>query len=378
MKNNRIWIAGASLALALTILGACGSRSGEKEYDKAVKAWNKGDLVQARTLFSKATGRLSGSNSKSMAFNKLGLVLWQLDEPEAAAAAFNDACALSETITEARLNLATAQFHTGDLDGAMKSLNMYLGEFPENKTALALKSLVAARKRDWTEASKDLYEAIEKDADNPALHNSLALMEVNGGQDPSRAISRLKKVIAAHPDYAPALYNLGVIHEQWLRDKDSALRYYQGYLQKAGDNGSHVAAARNAIARLKKQGNTPLPTAQTAETHYLRGTQLLKQEKHTEAIREFQKAVQTDSNHKGAYYNMGWASFQLKRYASAQQAFEQALRIDSAYKDARYMLAYALSKQGKWDAAEQQARELAKVDSQRGDVLLKHIATTRP
>ncbi len=369
---------GAGFALVLVMFVGCGGRSGEKEFNKAVKAWDKGNLVQARALFEKATARLSGNARKSTAFNKLGLVLWQLDEPQAAATAFSDACALSETITDAQLNLAIAQFYSDDLEGAARSINMYLGENPNNPAALALKSLMAAKKRDWAQSARLMAEAASDNPNDPAAQNALALAELNHGQGSTAAISRLKKITAAYPDYAPAQYNLGVIYEQWLQDKASALAYFRTYLEQAGDGGSHSDAARQAIARLSGQPALPkaVDTAAALE-HMKEGARLHSEGRHADAVEQFRKAVEADPGQKNAFYNMGLSYYSLKQYDEAAQACRSALGIDSGFADARYMLALSYVQQKNWDDAEREARELSKIDSKRGKELLTFISSAR-
>ncbi len=378
MKNKRIWVYGAGLALVLAMFAGCGGHSGEKEYNKAIKAWNKGNLVQARTLFEKATGRMSGNAKKSMALNKLGLVLWQLNEPQAAAEAFNDACLLSDTITDARLNLAMAQFHSGDLEGAAKSLSMYLGEYPETPNAMTLSSMIAAKKRDWNQSSRIMAKVAANQPNDPAAQNALALAELNQGNGSNQAIKRLKKTIATHPDYAPALYNLAVIYDQWLRDKTTARHYYQAYLQKAGDSGSHGDAATEAVARLGGDGSATTSTDPAEAVQFMKaGARLHSQKKYTEAVEEFKKAIAVDPRQKNAYYNMGLAYYSLRKYTEAAQACRNALSIDPRFADARYMLALSYVQQRQWDNAEREGRELSKIDQKRGKDLLDHIANAR-
>jgi len=379
MKDNKMLIYGAGTALVLAMFVGCGGRSGEREFNKAMSAWEKGKLVQARTLFEKSTARLSGNDKKSTAFNNLGLVLWQLDETDAAAAAFSDACTLSETITEARLNLAIAQFHSGNLDAAKMSLSMYLGENPNSSTALAMQSLIAAQKRDWAQASRLLNKSASADPANPALQNALALSEAKGGQSPGSAITRLKQLLSSHPDYAPALYNLAVIHDQMLHDNAAALSYYNSYLQKAGSNASHVEIAKAAVDRLNGRASSSSAAVDpvAAQRFLKEGDRLFGEKKYSDAFAQYRKAAAADPSLKEALYRTGLACFYLADYATVQDACRKALAIDSSYADARYLLAYSFFQQKKWDDAEREANALAKVDPKRGEDMLKHIAGAR-
>jgi len=370
---------GTGFALVLAMFVGCGGNDGEKEYEKAVKAWSKGNLVQARALFEKATARLSGNTRKAAAFNKLGQVLWQLDEPQAAAAAFDNACTLSDALTDARLNLALAQFHTGDLDGATKSVNMYLGANPDHVSARALKGFIAARQHDWPQSARLMAEVASASPNDPAAQNALALAELNQGQGSAKAITRLQKITAAYPDYPPALFNLGMIHEQWLHDHSAAIRYYKAYLQQAGNDAPHAAAARDAVARLSDpQQAQSSSTDPVAAVEFMKaGAKLHKEGKPAEAVEQFSKAVQADPGQKNAYYNMALSYYSLKQYDDAAEACQQALRIDSRFADARYMLALSHVQSKRWGDAEREAKELSAVDPKRGQELLAFIAGAR-
>ena len=356
----------------------CGGRPGEREYEKAINAWEKGNLVQARTLFEKAAGRLTANESKAMAYNNLGLVLWELDEPGEAAEAFDSACGLTDSVTEANLNLAIALFHDGQLDKSRLPLNMYLGEHPESKTALALQSLIAAQNQDWAQAARVMGEAAAADPDDPAAQNDLALAELNHDQNSAQAIARLKQITARHPDYVPALYNLGVIHDQWLQDKPTALGYYRDYLSKAGADASHAQAARNAVERLNAGDTGTSVTDPAAATRFIKeGARLYGEKQYAQAVVQFRKAIEADPSQQKAYYNLGLANFYLADYQQARQAFMQALNIDPDNADARYMLSYSYVQLKRWDDAEREARALNRIDPARGDDLLKHIEATR-
>jgi tetratricopeptide (TPR) repeat protein len=361
----------------------CGGRSGEKEYNKATEAWKDGDLVRARTHFEKAIRKMSGSENKSVAENKLGLVLWQLGEVDAAAEAFNESCALSESLTGANLNLGIALYHAGRLDEAEVALNNVLGDNPKNETALSMLGLMAAQKRDWAGASKTISRAVAAKPSNPAAQNALVLTELNSNRDTDLAISRLNKVVSAYPDYAPAAYNLAVIYDHWIGDQTAATGWYQEYLRKSGSDGSHVEAARQAIARLGGQTATGPDTAaqQTdpaaAARYMAEGAKRHQEQKYTDAIEQYRKALDADPMQKNAYYNMGLAYYALKKYPETEQACLRALKVDPGFVDAQYMLALAYVQQGKWNDAEREANILAGLDATRGDEMLKYITSAR-
>ncbi len=369
-----------SVFLILVMFVGCGERSGEKEYGKAMDAWKSGDLVRARTLFEKSIRKTSGNEKKSAALNQLGLILWQLNETDAAAEAFSKSCNLTENLTGANLNMGIALFHAGRLDEAEVALNNVLGDNPKNDTARAMLGMIELRQRNWSGAAQELTKAYNT-VRSPAAQNALALAELHKNQSSETAIKLLNQVVSAYPSYAPAAYNLALIYDQWQGNKSAARDWYSQYLQRAGADGSHVAAARKALERL---GGSVKPTVssvgpQPADATRLmtEGAKLLSEKRYKDAAELFEKAVETDPKSKFAHYNLGHALFNLKKYNDAGQAYVEALKLDSRYADARYMLAYSLVQLKQWNDAEREAKELAKVDADRGRQMLKYISDAR-
>jgi len=365
------------------MFAGCGGRSGEKEYSKAIDAWQDGDLVRARTHFEKAIRKMSGNEKKSEAENRLGLVLWRLGEVEAAVEAFNESCALSESLSGANLNLGIALYHAGRLDEAEVALNNVLGDNPQNEAALSMLALITAQKRDWAGASKTIAKAVNADPADPAGQNMLALAELNSTRNTDLAIARLKKLVTTYPDYAPAAYNLAAIYDYWLGQQTAAVGWYQEYLRKSGPDGSHAEAARQAIARLGDQnaagaGTTSPQTDPAAAARFMtEGAALHQQQKYAEAVEQYRKAIAADPTQKNAYYNMGLAYYALKKYPETEQACISALKVDPGFADAQYMLTLAYVQQRSWNEAEREAKILAGLDARRGDEMLKYIASAR-
>ena len=382
MGKNRILLIAAGTCLMFATFVGCGGRSGEKDYNKAVEARQNGDLVRARTHFEKAIRKMSGNEKKSVANNKLGMVLWRLGEVDAAAEAFNKSCALSESLTGANLNLGIALYHAGRLDEAEVALNNVLGDNPRSDAALSMLGLIAAQKRDWSGASKIISRAVAAKPADPAGQNALVLAELNSNRNTDLAISRLNKLISAYPDYAPAAYNLAAIYDFWIDDQAAAIGWYREYLRKAGAEDSQADAARQAIARLEGKENRPESSASEADPaaaarYMAEGSKRHQEQKYTEAIAQYRKAIGADPTQKNAYYNMGLSYYALEKYPETEQACLRALKVDPGFADAQYMLALAYVQQSKWTDAEREAKTLATLDAARGEEMLKYISAAR-
>ncbi len=384
MKKRKIITASAVVIGALVMFAGCGGKTGEKEYNKAVDAWKKGELVRARALFEKSILKTSGNEQKSDALNQLGLVLWQLGESAAAADAFNRSANLTEELSGASLNMGIALFHAGRLDEAEVALNNVLGENPRNETARALLGMIELQQRNWADAAAELARSAAVQPENPAAQNALALAELQQTKNSSRAITRLARTIEAYPDYAPAAYNLGAVYELYVKDSAKAVSWYNQYLAKAGPGGSRAEAANTAIARLggspaSVPENRNLQRANPAEaSRYMNeGLRLYSAQKYDEAAASFKKALMADPKQKNAYYNLGLAFYAQGNYSDAATACNNAVNLDPAFADAQYMLSYAYAKQKKWNDAERVAKELLKNDKAKGEQMLKYISSSR-
>lgn len=386
MKNKNMVTVSAGVVVALVMFAGCGEKSGEKEYNKAVSAWEDGDLVRARSHFEKSIRKTSGNAQKSAALNQLGLVLWQLGESDAAADAFSTSANLAETLTGANLNMGIALYHSGRIDEAEVALNNVLGENPKNETALAVLGLIELQKRNWAGATQELTKSASINPRSAATQNALALAELHQTKNSERAITRLTQLVAAYPDYAPAAYNLGSIYDHWLKNNTQAMSWYKQYLQKAGSDGSHIQSASDAVARLggnpastTSANRTAPPRSNPAEAarYMADGSKLHGAQKFDEAIAAYRKALMEDPKHKTAYYNMGLAFYAQANYSDAATACNNALNIDPTFSDARYMLSLSYAKQKKWNDAEREAKELAKTDAKRGEQMIKYVSDSK-
>ena len=376
-KKAKTILATMSTLLMIGLFIGCGGRTGEKEHDKAVAAWKKGDLVRARTLFEKSIRKTSGNEKKSIALNQLGLVLWGLGEIDAASDAFEKSCNLAESLNGANLNSSIALFHAGRIDEAEVALNNVLGNDPKNATARTLLGIIEMQKRNWAGATTELTKNIESDPSNPAAQNALALAELHQNRSSEVAIQRLKQTLTTNPDYAPSAFNLAVIYDQWLKKSEQAQEWYKQYLQKAGSDGTHIEAAHQAIARLSGKPIDTQSNPEVAARHIAEGSRLHASKKYAAAVAQYQQAVQADPKQKNAHYNMSLAYYALGNYSETAQACTAAIKIDPKFNDAHYMLALAYVKQEKWNDAEREARFLKQIGDARGSQMLQHISGAR-
>lgn len=383
MKNKTLLIVGSSVCLLFTLFSGCGERSGEKEYNKAMASWKNGDLSRAQGQMEKAIKRLSDKEKKSMANNQLGIIQWNLGKKEQALERFDESCRLTEDLTGANMNRGIALYHMDQVDQAKFEFTNILGEQTRNTMARTFVGLIHMQKKEWKSAEREIATGLKVNPSDPAGQNALAIAQLHTDNSSNNAIARLKQIVNAHPDYAPAAYNLGVIYDQWLHDTPTALDWYKKYLQQAQSDTAHVEKANQAIARLSGKATKSTlqapkrsnPTA--AAQHIAAGSKLHSEKKYREAISRYQQAIQADPSQKNAYYNMGLSYYELKQYAEAATACINTLKLDPSASDPRYMLALSYAKQSKWSDAEREAKALKQVDPTRGESMLKYISTAR-
>ena len=286
----------AALPLLIVLLTACGQSEGDKAYKKAEKAWKKGKLGEARTLFEKSAINLTGNEKKSQAFNNLGLVLWESDESEAAIQAFQSASELSGTISGPTLNLAAAQFKAGDLNQAEINLNQFIGKNPHNPAALTLLSAITADRLNQGTLQPEIAEV--------AFKNALPIL----------------------PDSPMVLFNLAALYDQKLNQKEKASVYYQAYL-KLGAKGPQSSLAQDALNKITLAENS-------SETHYQLGLAYFELKQYEQARDSLKNALQINKRNPYAHALLAQVYCQLKNWDNAEQeaAFVAISAPDTAEK----------------------------------------------
>lgn len=88
-----------------------------------------------------------------------------------------------------------------------------------------------------------------------------------------------------------------------------------------------------------------------AEGYYAKGASYLEQKNYELALVEFQRAVQTDSKNKNAYYALGIVNDTQGKPKEAEQYYQEAISIDPNFSEAYNALGAVYSKQQRWKDA---------------------------
>ncbi|MBT3362673.1 MAG: tetratricopeptide repeat protein [Chloroflexi bacterium] len=88
----------------------------------------------------------------------------------------------------------------------------------------------------------------------------------------------------------------------------------------------NITIPRNAIR----------PDYQLADAYYNRAMSYSETEEETNAMADFEKAIELDPNHAGAYNGRGYTYYEMNDLTNAIADFERAIELDPSYTDAYY------------------------------------------
>ena len=367
MKINwRHWVLPALLASALFF--GCERKPGEKLYHKALAEWHGGNLVRARALLEKSIRSRAGSIENAEAYNRLGVLLWEMGNPKEAADAFNESIRMDAGQYAVLCNLGVALSSQNDFTAAERTFREASLIQPDDPHPLAFAGVLYTKNQRWADAEHNLNRALGRTPKDPCLQTALAIAELHtAGAD--TALKRLQAVAKQNPDYAPALFNTASVYRYWLKNQPEAKRWFELYLSKASGSDTFAAQARAQIQAITEGvGGEKLtftaprsPNRVNADKNFDKALAYQKKNDFENAAKWYIKAVEEDDTYEQAFYNLGLAYYASSRIELAADAFARAVQINPAFTGARYNSALAEYRLGHNDRA---VRELEIVLSQ--------------
>ena len=88
---------------------------------------------------------------------------------------------------------------------------------------------------DTTAAEENLISALKLDIGHPVANNELGLLYRKSGKFKA-ARTAYENAIKQHPEYLPAIRNLGVLCDLYLHDYECALQQFEDYLELEPDD----------------------------------------------------------------------------------------------------------------------------------------------
>ncbi len=244
------WLGGTAagvLCLAGFLLG-CGGEPGERAYADGLRELREGRDARAKVLLEKSIARRPASEENALAYNYLGVASSRLGQRDKAIDEFEESRRLNPELFEPAYNLAVLLYEGGNVQRAIQLLHEAATRHKEDTRALEYLGRIYLAEGDAVSARRVLNDALDRLPGTPSVLTALALAEGRlGGAD--AAVSYLMRALEQEPDYAPALFNLGLTCERELNDADRAVTFYGRYLNTAPE-GRQREYARKAYENL--------------------------------------------------------------------------------------------------------------------------------
>ncbi|HUD49383.1 MAG TPA: tetratricopeptide repeat protein [Candidatus Baltobacteraceae bacterium] len=243
-KRRRNLPALAVIALAGTLLTAC-SPPGGRDLRKGESDINAGQFDAAIEPLNDATRVLSSAPPavQSKAWNLLGLAYHGAGQLDAASQAYLRALKLDHNYEAVDFNLGCLRMEQSNYPGAIDYFTTCITLNPRGADGylklgaaryhMALEQTGAERVRQMENARHD-FEVAEKVHPTAEGANAIGMMEFqrrNGGMEAVRAAAtQFQTALARDPQYGPALLNLAIVDQQYLKQIPKALQLYLHYL----------------------------------------------------------------------------------------------------------------------------------------------------
>lgn len=227
---------------AAALLAGCGDEPpGQRELESGIRDLQRGHFNVARTQLEKSIAARPGSERNIEALNYLGIANWRLGRTQDAMEAFESARRLGQITPEPTYNLGVLCAESGEPARGLQLLKEAALMDETDPRPLEYMGVIYAKRQQWPEARRSYYAARSRAPASPRILTSIALIEFET-ERPETAAATLQSALGHDPKYAPALFNLGLIHESRLHDPAQAQAYYKRFLSvtNAGEQADHA------------------------------------------------------------------------------------------------------------------------------------------
>ena len=317
---------GAVVLLFLVV--GCGEPRGSGVFQKAHEQLSAGNLVVAKTMLERYVRANPGSPQIARAYNDLGVIDYRLGKSADAVGALEKSLGVDGSFAPAAYNRGVLAIQAGDLENGKNYLLHAANAAGSDARALLYAAFAQGRERDWGGAEVLLRQARERDPSSAEILTSLACAQIHvAGPDAARGT--LDAALDVDPRYAPALFNLGVLHALWRGDLMNGVGYLEEYLEFGGDD-THASQAMDLLVDLR---------VKLEEILVKEGAALLKKGEVEKALRAFQGAVAQREDSLGGHLGIAEAAMRFSPSEAVGVALERALEIDPENREAMWGIA---------------------------------------
>jgi tetratricopeptide (TPR) repeat protein len=250
----------AKLILLLALLAGC-TPSGPRALIEGKRLVDEGRYPQAVEELKTATALLGGTNA--LAWNYLGLAYHHAGEAAEAERAYQKALALDHNLSEARYNLGCLWLEQNRVEAAKAEFTACTLGQPNVIEGFLKLGAVQLSTHEPNAAEKSFSEALRLSSRNPEALNGLGLARLQRGRF-SEAAQCFDNALKQRPDYRPALLNLAILSQQYLKDRQLALEKYREYLALKPPP-ENAEALKATVQQLEQELNPPPPARAGAE-----------------------------------------------------------------------------------------------------------------
>lgn len=252
------------LAVFLVLLLAlCGLASGCRP--PGVRALLKGKDLLQRGKSEQAVSELRTATSllktNAIAFNYLGLALHENGQFAEAETAYHRALALNHELPEVRYNLGCLYLAQNKVEPAKSEFTAFTLRRPETPEGWIKLATTQLRSREAQAAERNFGQALRLKPQDPECLTGIGLARLQRNR-PAEALQFFRNALKVQPDYSPALLNVAVVAQEYLRDKTLALQHYRLYL--SSKPAREDSAAVQKIAQQLEQELAPQRAATPA------------------------------------------------------------------------------------------------------------------
>ena len=209
----------------LMVLAGC-TPSGPRALLEGKRLIESGQYPRAIEKLKTATTLLGGTNA--MAWEYLGLAYQYSGAVSEAEWAYQRALALNHDLSEVRFNLGCLWLAQNKLEAARGEFTAYTLRRPTAAEGFIKLGTMQLRAREPSAAERSFSEALRLSPQNPEALNGQGLAKLQRNH-PAEAVQCFESALKRQPDYRPALLNLAVVAQEYLRDRQLALQKYREY-----------------------------------------------------------------------------------------------------------------------------------------------------
>ncbi len=229
--------------------------------------------------------------------------------------------------------LAAAWLAGGEGDKAQSLAKARIDEQPDSASGYLLQAAVHQHLGETDKAEAALTQGIGRAKDAPLLSLQLGSLYAATGRVP-QALETFAALRKAQPDFVPAIFALGALHDQ-QGDKGKAVEFYKEVLAKAED---HTAALNNLAYLYADNYGTPEEALVLAVKAFRNepgnpgildtlGLALLKNGRHDEAVNVLNKAAELLPKVATVRLHQGQALHGAGKKAEAREALQSAIDL---------------------------------------------------